>query len=1050
MKTKMLPQLSSVGLLVFTILSFAALELRAQPAERPVITSIHPEGTNLLVTVRVPAGLRRIMLECRQRLGSGAWEPRAVARLDGVGGLVSFRLPRSRPIELMRVRADATEPLPASFYTGTNAFYEQAGGGWYDVLGPGANFPGVDTSGRTTAEREVVESDIWKIRGQTLFFFNQLRGLQVIDLTNPDAATVRASLELPTAGEDMYLLGDRHVVLLARDGCSGASEVILVAEHDVSVSITARLPVAGMISESRLVGTALYVASESYQPVAASGGTTWEWGTTVSAFDLAQPEAPIARSTLWFPGYGNVVTATDRLLFVATQHPADWWRSIIRSIDITSPDGTMRAYETIEPKGRIPDKFKLRWEGGILTTISEDWRVRTGRTVTTMLETFRLSDPLYMGPAGVVKLGELELGRGERLHATRFDRDRVYVVTFFQIDPLWVVDLADPASPRIAGSVDVPGWSTFIQPLDDRLVTVGIETNRVAVSLFNVANPAAPALLSRVLLGQSYSWSEANTDEKAFTVLPEAGLVLVPYSGDTTNGYASRVQLIDLHPSSLAARGIIEHTFQPRRATLYGDRILSISGAEYLSVDATDRDHPAVRGSLALAWQVDRVFVEGAFVVQVSGVSSWIWWGQSAQPVLRVAPADQPNDLLTGLALTNLPVLGATTRDRRLYLAQGEQSWGWPILFDATNTNDVTPPRAKFLLTVVSLDDLPALRILGQTQIETDLTGSGADLQPIWPKTNVLVWAGGSTYYPWLINPLARNVPAIDFVGGPFWYPWWGGGVGGRLLAFDVGNPTAPELVSAVNLSSSNRWNFSKAFTAKGLVFVSHQTSEYVEQLTSSNTPTVASLSRSYLDVVDYAEPREPLAREPVNIPGMLNGISHAGAVLYTVGTHWTSNTSSAWIEYLDASSYDGVTAHLIDALALPQSWPRPLLIARTNIFLGWTATADATVNSGVTNEAALETWYLADTGKLTRSGRVALTSAAQTLANFDALLAVQQLDNTTVLFDASDGAALRRLGDGRPNGCYWFDLTRGDGDVSRGLWVPLGAYGVAHVSITP
>ena len=122
----------------------------------------------------------------------------------------------------------------------------------------------------------------------------------------------------------------------------------------------------------------------------------------------------------------------------------------------------------------------------------------------------------------MIKLGELEIGMGERLRATRFADKLVYVVTFFQIDPLWVVDLSNPATPRITGSVDVPGWSTFIQPLDHQLVTVGIETNHVAVSLFDVANPAAPALLSRVRLGENYSWSEANWDEKAFTVLPDA------------------------------------------------------------------------------------------------------------------------------------------------------------------------------------------------------------------------------------------------------------------------------------------------------------------------------------------------------------------------------------------------------------------------------------------------------------------------------------------------------------------------------------------------
>ena len=109
------------------------------------------------------------------------------------------------------------------------------------------------------------------------------------------------------------------------------------------------------------------------------------------------------------------------------------------------------------------------------------------------------------------------------------------------------------------------------------------------MSLFDVKDPAKPSLLSKVPLGDNYSWSEVNSDEKALTVLPDAGLILVPYQGNTTNGYASRVQLIDLGATSLTARGAIEHRLQPRRATVHGNRVLSISGRELITVDATDR-----------------------------------------------------------------------------------------------------------------------------------------------------------------------------------------------------------------------------------------------------------------------------------------------------------------------------------------------------------------------------------------------------------------------------------------------------------------------------
>ena len=245
----------------------------------PSITSVTLEPTNVVVTVQVPVGAKRVTLESRERLGSGAWEPRAVSPVPEVGGAMTLRLTRSAAIEMLRVRVDASESLPAAFFTGVDEFdgapsSGPGGDGFYtDVL----TVPGTNPRDSENAGREVVESDIWKIRGQTLYFFNQLRGLQVIDLANVDAPRVRGTLNLPGVGEDMYLLGDRHVVLLARANCySGSSEVIVVHDAPGGPSIVSTLPVTGTIVESRLVGTALYVASQTYRHVVGTTNGAWE------------------------------------------------------------------------------------------------------------------------------------------------------------------------------------------------------------------------------------------------------------------------------------------------------------------------------------------------------------------------------------------------------------------------------------------------------------------------------------------------------------------------------------------------------------------------------------------------------------------------------------------------------------------------------------------------------------------------------------------------------------------------------------------------------
>ena len=530
----------------------------ASPTDQPLITAIRLEGTNIVVTAQVPDGIKRVTLECRSRLGAGSWQPRALTRLDDTGGQITFRIPKAAGLEVLRVRADDQEALPASFYSGTNSFAGQpvssgALGGVFEGAADSRGAPpAADAPGR-----DVVESDIWKISGDTLYFFNQYRGLQVIDISVPDAAAVRGVLPLPAAGEQMYLLDSSHVVLLARDGCGwgGAdseSQVLIVNVTGGAPKVAASVPVKGFIQESRLVGTALYVASETLRPLTSN---SWEWGTLVTSFDLSNPDAPVAKGTLWFSGSGNVIAATDVYLFVAVASPSDYWRSTVHCLDITAPDGTMNEVGAISTAGRVNDKFKMTWANFVFIAVSES-PVNGGATWATRLETFHLPDPRAVGPEGISRLGELSLGSGERLFATRFDGNLAYLVTFRRIDPLWVVDLTDPAHPEIAGEVQVPGYSTFIQPLGDRLVTIGLDnTNswRVAVSLFDVHDPAAPALLSKVALGQNSSWSEANSDEKAFAVLPEAGLILVPYQGYETNGYSSRVQLIDRPPFAFSS-----------------------------------------------------------------------------------------------------------------------------------------------------------------------------------------------------------------------------------------------------------------------------------------------------------------------------------------------------------------------------------------------------------------------------------------------------------------------------------------------------------------
>src|SRR5439155_856798 len=378
----------------------------------PLITSIRLGGTNVVVVVSVPADIAKVTLEGCRRLGGEAWTPKAVGRLDGAGGGLTFRLAVSPDLELLRVRADAREALPDFFYRGPSSFDGQpvssvgsgpavpggvnatAWGGTVVTLNGNSSPSGTDP--QPAQPRAVTESDIWEINGDTLYFFNQYRGLQVIDISQPDAPVVRGTLPVAAAGEQMYLLDDTHVVLLARDGCNWEtdteSQALVVEIKQGKPTNAASLPVKGTIEESRLVGTALYVASSTYRKLVSTNTADvgqWERGTQISSFDLSQPNQPAARSTEWVSGNGGVVMATDRFLFVAGARSGDW-HPVIRVFDISAPEGTVAAVSTIQPIGEVKDKFKMNLDGDVLTVVSEQWAAPTRQT---WVETFSLAAP---------------------------------------------------------------------------------------------------------------------------------------------------------------------------------------------------------------------------------------------------------------------------------------------------------------------------------------------------------------------------------------------------------------------------------------------------------------------------------------------------------------------------------------------------------------------------------------------------------------------------------------------------------------------------------
>ncbi len=124
-----------------------------------------------------------------------------------------------------------------------------------------------------------------------------------------------------------------------------------------------------------------------------------------------------------------------------------------------------------------------------------------------------------------------EIAPGERIYATRFIGEKLYMVTFRETDPFFVIDLSDPAEPALTGKLKLPGFSNYLHPYDDsHIIGVGktSASGAVKLSLFDVSDLADPRLVDSVELGGSGSSSEVLIDPMAFLFDKEKDILVLP------------------------------------------------------------------------------------------------------------------------------------------------------------------------------------------------------------------------------------------------------------------------------------------------------------------------------------------------------------------------------------------------------------------------------------------------------------------------------------------------------------------------------------------
>ena len=252
---------------------------------------------------------------------------------------------------------------------------------------------------------------------------------------------------------------------------------------------------------------------------ASFSGTSMLTIYTLNMADLASDPNPVSVAADGDTVYGT----TDSLYLASTSYgyccPEPAATTQIHRFDI-SGTGAPTYLGSGTVSGNLLDRFSLSDSDGYL------------RVVTTNYSSS--SNVLVLNADTLKKVGELDgLGGGERLYAVRFAGPTAYVVTFRNTDPLYVVDLSDPAHPKTAGTLELTGYSNYLQTAGvGRVLGFGQEANSqgmvagMQISLFDVSNLSDPKRIGHVVLPGTQN--ENSTDPHSILFWPNTGLVVAP------------------------------------------------------------------------------------------------------------------------------------------------------------------------------------------------------------------------------------------------------------------------------------------------------------------------------------------------------------------------------------------------------------------------------------------------------------------------------------------------------------------------------------------
>jgi len=367
----------------------------------------------------------------------------------------------------------------------------------------------------------------------------------IMDMTDPASPAARKVFRFEGSLSSSRMIGSKlHLVLTTTPRLPDNPTVQQVE----AMTLDEWLPDVQVVSSDGSTSGGDVVGWENcLRPAEANGYAM----TMVVTADVDDPDTPL-ETTAVTANVGMIYASTDALYLTDTDFTynqnTQHTNTIVHKLRFTD-SGTDYVASGLVP-GRPLSQYSL-------SDYADHLRIATTNERFSMMTGDDLSSGVYVlgvNGADLQTVGKIEnIAPGEKIYSARFLGERGFLVTFRRIDPLFTMDLSDPANPLIVGELKVPGFSDHIQPLDENhLLTIGRNAEEVGgfawvqgvlLTIFDVTDMANPQILqvngqpARVEIGGRGTYSEANHEPKAFNYYAGQNALAFPidlYDGDTT------------------------------------------------------------------------------------------------------------------------------------------------------------------------------------------------------------------------------------------------------------------------------------------------------------------------------------------------------------------------------------------------------------------------------------------------------------------------------------------------------------------------------------